>query len=235
MQLNMKKIVGTAVLLAASYSVIPSAYGKLKHRIDSRQIDKSEKTIYLTFDDGPSEYTDSLLDLLKEYQVKATFFVVAEFAREHQDTIKRMVKEGHTIGLHSLSHRSAMIQTPGYTKNEFDISVAIMNQMDIDVKYYRPPWGQVNICTFPNLEKHKLTEVLWDVMAEDWRGDSTIDEIVYKLLYRTKNGSVVCLHDGRGENCAPLRTIEALKTVIPIWKDEGYVFDTIEMRRVKSK
>ena len=65
-------------------------------------------------------------------------------------------------------------------------------------------------------------------MAEDWQGDTTTEIIVDKLLKRSRRGSIICLHDGRGKNEAPSRTIKALEKVIPIWKSEGYKFATME-------
>lgn len=73
-----------------------------------------------------------------------------------------------------------------------------------------------------------IRPMLWDVMAEDWRGDTTAAEIAYKLLTRTFDGAVICLHDGRGKNNAPSRTIAALRQVLPQWLEAGYCFQTVD-------
>lgn len=208
-----------------AYSFIPSNI--CKHRFFKREKDK-EKVIYLTFDDGPSSYTEKLLDLLKEYNVKATFFCVANFAKAFPNIIKRFKKEGHVIALHSLNHKNSMLQGPIATRNDLDKSIKIMKELGVNIKYYRPPWGDTNIYLLHKLKQEKLDLILWDVMAEDWEKATTSEIIADKLLKRVKNGSIICLHDGRGSNMAPKRTIEALRKVIPIFLEKGYIFKTID-------
>ncbi len=189
----------------------------------------ARKEIYLTFDDGPSPlYTPLLLDLLAEFAVKATFFVVGRFAEENPQIIARMVREGHQIGLHSLEHISAYLQPPGYPRQDFARSVEILKQQGITPRFYRPPWGHTRPCTRGLASRYGLQIVLWTVMAEDWKKSSSAEQIASRLLQRTKSGDIVCLHDGRGRDGAPGRTIEALRQVLPVWIEQGYTFPTIE-------
>lgn len=219
-------IILTIILLC--YSIMPTYLYKFQHKLRTKnKINK--KVLYLTFDDGPDEkYTSHLLDLLKKYNVKATFFMVATFAKENPTIVNRVKEEGHLIGIHSFEHKNALFQSKSYTSYDFEQSVKIMKELGVNLKYYRPPWGHFNIFTNYEMKKHNLDKVLWDVMAQDWRGNTTADKICDKLLRRSKNGSIICLHDGRGENDAPLRTIKALEKAIPIWKKEGYKFLTME-------
>ena len=117
--------------------------------------------------------------------------MVAEAAQGHPDIVKRMKKSGYSIGIHSLSHQSAMLFGPGRTKRDLKL-------------------------------------IFWDVMAQDWSAKETADSICNKILRRVFPGAVICLHDGRGENGAPGRTIEALKKAIPMLKAQGYEFRRIE-------
>ena len=147
-----------------------------------------------------------------------------------------MEQEGHTIGLHSLQHKSAMIQTPSYTRWDFAKSLEIMEDLGIAVQYYRPPWGHVNWFTLWQMNAYGLKKVLWDVMAEDWKEDTDIEKMQYILLKKAENGSIICLHDGRGDGPvqkeAPLRMIKTLEQTIPVWIEDGYQFKTIaEMER----
>ena len=90
------------LILIVSYSIVPTFYYKFRGTPIVNEVSEN-KFLSLTFDDGPDEkYTSTLLDLLKKYDIKATFFVVAKFAEKNPAIIKRMEKEGHTIGLHSL-------------------------------------------------------------------------------------------------------------------------------------
>lgn len=216
------------IIILLSYSIVPTYFYKVKYRLVEKRKSK-EKVLYLTFDDGPDEkYTAKLLDLLKKYNIKATFFVVASFARNNPQIIDRMKKENHCIGLHSFEHKNALFQSRGYTKYDFEESIKIMNDLGVNIKFYRPPWGHCNIFTSREIKKYNLKKVLWDVMAQDWQGNTTVEAITDKLLLRSKENSIICLHDGRGENEAPSRTIKALQKAIPIWKMNGYKFATME-------
>ena len=215
------------VVILLSYSILPTLLYKLNHKLFKKN--NKDKVLYLTFDDGPSKkYTYSLLDLLKKHNIRATFFVVATFAKENPEIINRMKKEGHVIGLHSLEHKNALIKGRLYTANDFKRSMEIMKELGVDVKYYRPPWGHFNINTALQIKKYKLKYVLWDVMAEDWKGNTSHQIIAQKLIRRSHSGDIICLHDGRGENEAPSRTIKALSISLQIWKNNGYKFMTME-------
>lgn len=217
------------VLLAAgSYAYLPTMALKLcRWRRARRRQDG--KVLYLTFDDGPDpQYTPALLDLLAQHDIHATFFVVGDAAQAHPHIIQRMQEEGHLIGLHSASHKSAYLLTPSHTRDDFDRGVKTMAGLGVPLLYFRPPWGVVNLASFRSIRYHRLKLALWDVMAQDWRGDITAQEIIRRLRRRCRNGSVICLHDGRGENGAPGRTIQALALLLPQWLEEGFQFQTLE-------
>lgn len=211
---------------ALSYSLLPTAICRGKALLPREQ--QNEKIIYLTFDDGPGEYTSLLLDLLKRHDVKASFFTVATAAEAHPDLIRRMKEEGHLIASHSLEHKNPLWQMPKKTELDFLLSAKIMDSLGVPLRYYRPPWGCFNLKTLLCLKGHGYEPVLWQVMAEDWRSDTTACEIGEKLLKRTKNGDIVCLHDGRGAIDSPLRTIGALEMVLPLWQKEGFRFLTVD-------
>lgn len=218
-------IAAAAALAAAAYSFLPSQVGKWKYLTDQGE---RQKNIYLTFDDGPGPHTGQLLDLLREYRIPAAFFVVGESAESYPELIIRMRDEGHLIGLHSLQHKSAMLQTPAQTRRDLEESLQILQKLGVNPRYYRPPWGHVNAETLRQLKKRGLTKVLWHVMAQDWLSDTTAEEIQYKLLKRTGRGDIICLHDGRGKNDAPARMLEALAATIPVWLAEGWQFRRLD-------
>lgn len=223
---------GLLILAFLIHSIFPTYYHKLKNPNIVRHTNQ-ENRIMLTFDDGPDErYTNHLLDVLAEHDVKATFFVVAKNAQENPAIIKRMQKEQHIIGLHSLEHKNAMLFSSRYTKKDFAESLSIMNNMGCKISFYRPPWGHTNLFSVHFMSKYNLNMILWDVMAEDWQEESTVQTISTKLMVRTKNNSIICLHDA-GENSggaidAPLKTIAALDKTIPLLKEKGFQFVTPE-------
>lgn len=228
-------VVGLIIVVALIFlihSIIPTYYNKLLNKdVLKNMTEKNE--IALTFDDGPDKrYTEKLLDVLKENDIKAMFFVVAKNAEKEPEIIKRMLRENHIVGLHSLEHKNAWLYSYNYAKKDFIESTDIMKNLGVDVNYYRPPWGHANIFSNQFVKKYNLKMTLWDVMAEDWSKDSTVEIIVNKLIDRTKENSIICLHDA-GENSggavgAPERTIEALKIAIPKLKASGFKFVTPE-------
>lgn len=207
------------------YDIIPTYIYKFKYIICRK---KSGNNIYLTFDDGPSEYTLELLDLLRKYNIKCSFFVVGEFAMEHKNIIDKMKEDGHLIGVHSYKHENAWFMGYKRIKEDFYNSICALKNMGIDVKYYRAPWGNINLFSLLNVKKFKLDMVFWNVMVEDWRSNTTSSIIKNKIIKRVSGGDIICLHDGRGKMEAPLRTIKALEKCIPILLEKGYKFRRID-------
>ena len=158
-----KKVIWIGLLGILGYGVIPSIWVRMKRLIFKKT---NGHTLYLTFDDGPDHfYTPQLLDLLKKYQVKATFFVVGRFALENHDLIKRIQQEGHLIGFHSYEHKNALWKTPSYMKKDFDKGIEVMKDLGINVRYYRPPWGLINWMTLVQLHRYRLRLIIWHLMA----------------------------------------------------------------------
>lgn len=218
------------------YRVIIWRYA-LRHILKEEKCNKEEgtnrnkldkKTIYLTFDDGPSIYTLELLELLKREKVKATFFVVGDLAKNNPNIIKKVIEHNHMVGLHSMNHKNALLMMPRETLKDMIDSFDVLYRQGVHIKLYRAPWGMFNLFSIIAVKKYNLKQVFWTVMAEDWKGDISYNEIEKRLYHRVRDGSVICLHDGRGKNDAPKRTIKALESLIPKWKEEGYNFETME-------
>ena len=209
-----------------SYSYLPTMVGKYRWRKGFEK--REDKEIMLTFDDGPdSLYTERVLDLLYKEDIRASFFVVTDFAKENKDILYRMKDEGHTIGIHSRNHRRIFFRGYRYTKEDLEKSLEDMNKLGIEIKYYRPPWGRINIFSDFILREHGIKKILWNVMAKDWSKNSSAKDIEERLLAQVKEGSIICLHDGRGKDKAPERMILALSRVIVDLKAEGYKFITV--------
>lgn len=213
----------TAVL---AYSIVPTYTAKIVHRVHRK---RGGKTLYLTFDDGPDLlYTPQLLRLLARYNIKASFFVVAQFAAQNPAIIQRMQDEGHLVGVHGLAHKNGMLQTPWQAYSDFREARQTMQHLGVNVQYFRPPWGHWNVVSACQMCRAGMKLMLWDVMAQDWSASETAKSIETKLLQRTTGGSIICLHDGRGKDDAPARTIAALRKTIPQWLKQGYRFDTVD-------
>lgn len=231
MNISKGKIGAACVLAGLSYSVIPTVIKRgtncLQFYRRKRHIQKQnpkEKNIYLTFDDGPGYYTEEILEILKRYDVKATFFMVSDFAKKYPEVVRRVQREGHAVGMHSRRHKNPMFESPLRSYRDLQQGYMDMQGLGAPVKMFRPPWGIVNMSVLFWQKQHGLTMHLWNVMTEDWRGDETAERIADKLMRRVKPGSIICLHDGRGKNNAPLRTAMALEIAIPKLEAQGYRF-----------
>lgn len=219
-------IIAIIALIFLIYSIIPTVKYKVYHK---RKKTISNDKLYLTFDDGPHPvYTAKLMDLLERYNVKASFFVVGEFAKNNPDIINRMKNDGHLICMHSLKHKNGFFQCPIDTKLDFEKSIKILEELNVQTKFFRPPWGHFNLATHSIMKEKNIQPLLWDVMVQDWKSNTNSIEIIEKLSERAKAGDIICLHDGRGKNEAPLKTIQALEVMIPVWLSKGYSFYTVD-------
>ena len=194
-----------------------------------KQLDETKKTLYLTFDDGiDSTFTPQLLDLLAQYKIKATFFIVAQTIEKNSAILKQMQDQGHCIALHSYEHRNQILQLPHQLLLDYKKSVALFNKHGITLQYFRAPWGHLSLVGYFLNQKYQLTNVFWNVIVQDWQKDTSPEIIYDKLLHKTSGNRVICLHDGRGKNNAPLKTISALQAIIPLWIEKGYQFEKVD-------
>ena len=184
--------------------------------------------LYLTFDDGMDpRYTPKLLDLMEKYGIHATFFILASTAKQYPELLQRMKLEGHTVGLHSLDHKNQILQLPHSLFRDFRKSMEQFSMRKTKPTYYRPPWGHVTPLGLWLCKRYDLKIVLWTVIIGDWSKKATVMDLCHRLRTKVNGSAVICLHDGRGSDNAPLRTIASLETMLPHWIEEGYTFETI--------
>ncbi|MCR5213092.1 MAG: polysaccharide deacetylase [Eubacterium sp.] len=204
--------------------------------IQESNIEKNGKTVYLTFDDGPSDHTDEILDILDEYGVKATFFVVEEDGR-HAKELKEIADRGHTIGIHSKSHIYSEIYADidSFKADVEGVHDWVLSVTGIDTRYYRFPGGSSN-----NVSQVSIGECIEYLKSEgyeyyDWNAMSkdaenyylTADELTENAMtfIRANEGdSIVLLHD-LDEHYT---SVESLPGLIEQLTQEGYSFDQID-------
>lgn len=131
------------------------------------------------------------------------------------------------MGLHSLNHHNQIIELPHRLWQDFRKSMEILSSLDAKPIYYRPPWGHVTPLGIWLCRRYHLQIVLWTVIIGDWSKNASVESLCQKLRTQAHDSAVICLHDGRGKNDAPLRTIAALEKMIPQWTKEGYAFETV--------
>lgn len=201
---------------------------------------KADREIALTFDDGPHPvYTPRLLDLLKAHGAHATFFLVGAHAEMHPDIVRRMHEEGHDIGIHNYVHRSNWVMGPIRVKRHVVRTGDIVERITgTRPKYYRPPWGIVNVFDFVGRGKPQI--VLWTALFGDWKLKVGAELLYGKIRSKLQPGAVLLLHD-RGDTFgadpdAPANTIAAVGRILEDGRREGLRFVGIsEMMRLTKE
>ena len=190
--------------------------------------DPSQKVLYLTFDAGyENGSTEKILDILKEQQVSAAFFLVGNYIEKNADLVRRMEAEGHIVGNHTMHHKdmSKLTDEAAFAKELQDLEALYQETVGKPMpKYYRPPQGIYSQDNLRLAQKLGYRTVFWSLAYVDWNNDSqpTREQAFKKLLPRTHPGAVILLHSTSKTNA------EILGELIEKWKAEGYRFGTLE-------
>ena len=196
----------------------PSVYRGSRHR----------PAIALTFDDGPSEGTSRLLDLLNRLGTPATFFVCGMNVRRLPQVLRDTAEAGHEIGNHSYSHPALYFRSKRFISEELGAAQSIIAETTGTApSLFRAPFGARWFGLREAQRRHNLLGVMWTVLGLDWKLPA--DLIARRVLARTGNGAIICLHDGRGVCDKPdIRpTLEAVERLIPALQSRGFRFETV--------
>ncbi|GAC1301900.1 MAG: hypothetical protein NVSMB19_10550 [Vulcanimicrobiaceae bacterium] len=164
----------------------------------------TQRDVALTFDDGPNPpYTDRILDVLHAERIPATFFVVGRAATAYPATIRRIVRDGHTLGNHTWDHPHLIVQTPAAMRAELErTDAALVKIVGRHTTLMRPPFGARDFAVMNEAQKLGYRVVMWSVpLPRDWEqpGDATIAR---RVTEKVAGGSIIVLHDGnRGKLC----------------------------------
>lgn len=216
-----------------------------QNKNSTRNLDYNEKTIYLTFDDGPEEpVTSDILNILKEKEVKATFFLIGNLVEKNPELVKRLNDEGHALGLHTFTHERNLIykNNNSFLEENLKTQKAIENIIDKKVFLLRFPFGSNN-------STYTLTKSMVELLHQnkfkiyDWTVDSTDglnpklspDSILRKSISKDPN-IVLLMHCGNANK----NSAKALPSIIDYFKNLGYSFkiideNTKEIYRLKNK
>jgi peptidoglycan/xylan/chitin deacetylase (PgdA/CDA1 family) len=188
----------------------------------------SRPSLALTFDDGPSESTPRLLEVLAAHQVPATFFMCGKNVRRCPSVAREVVAAGHEIGNHSDSHPHLHFRSPEFIFGELAVAQeTISTTTDASPRLFRPPYGVRWFGLRRAQERLGLLGVMWTVIGRDWRWPTK--KIAKLLIENARNGAIFCLHDGRTiERFPDIRaTLQAVEYIIPVLKDRGFQFETV--------
>lgn len=188
----------------------------------------SEKLIALTFDDGPDKnYTPLILDILKENEIKGTFFIIGKNAKENPEVLQRIAAEGHAIGNHTWDHINvAKAAPPELKKQLLSTSQLIHTLTGQKDTIMRAPFGALSENASSEINRLGYSIVQWDVDTRDWAGTES-GKIVSVVKAGTKSGSIILMHSAGGKGGKLDNTVAALPALIADLKQQGYQFITV--------
>ncbi|MFN7997213.1 MAG: polysaccharide deacetylase family protein [Bryobacteraceae bacterium] len=189
---------------------------------------KGHRAIALTFDDGPSEGTPGVLELLEKHRVPATFFQCGANVERLPEVARKVAAAGHEIGNHSHTHPLFCFRSPAFILQEFTrAQYAIRDVTGCSPKLLRAPFGARWFGFREAQRRLGLLGVMWTRIGYDW--SLKADKIVSRMLPGLTSGAILCLHDGRELRVNPdiRETLTAVGALIPILRDRGYEFETV--------
>ena len=187
------------------------------------EMPKGEKKLYLTFDDGPHPtITPQVLEILKKFNAKATFFCIGNNVNKYKETFELIKKEGHSVGNHTFNHeRGWKTKTSDYIKSVKEADALIQSPL------FRPPHGRIKssqIRTIKNLrilESQNLKIVAWTVISYDWDKSLSPEDCFNNVIKNSDDGSIIVFHDSEK---AVDNMIPALTKVLEYYTDKGFTF-----------
>ena len=184
------------------------------------RMDRNERSVYLTFDDGPIPCsTPFILDTLAEYNAKATFFMVGENVLRYHDLYNRIVEEGHQVGNHTFNHMGSL----KHWALTYGINIQKANEL-IHAHLFRPPHGWMRWSVYW-WQSRRYQIVMWDLVTRDYSKWMTAEDVLNNVKRYARNGSIITFHDST-------KSIDKLRYALPEalkWlKEQGYEFKTFE-------
>lgn len=193
-----------------------------------------QKTVALTFDDGPSPYTQGILDLLAKHQVRATFYLIGQNLEQFPAVARAAQAAGHTLANHSWDHQHFSGQTPqALWANLERTSDAFERLLGFRPRLYRPPYGEVSDGQVSLLAGLGIKTILWSIDTRDWNMPSVVSSDIVRTASVNAHGeAIVLMHDGGGVRS---NTVQALEAIILHYKAQGYRFVTVDQMIGVSK
>ncbi len=193
------------------------------------EMPKGEKKLYITFDDGPHPtITPQVLEILKKFNAKATFFCVGNNVKKYKETFELIKKEGHSVGSHTFNHeRGWKTKTKDYVNSVKEACNLIQSPL------FRPPHGRIKFSQITKLLKFESSRILnfrivaWTVISYDWDKSLTPDDCFNNVIKNADDGSIIVFHDSEK---AVNNMIPALNKVLEYYTDKGYTFEKLGMK-----
>ena len=187
-----------------------------------------EKTIYLTFDDGPTpKITDWVLDILKQYNAEATFFCIGKNIEQYPEIFQQIIEQGHTVANHTFNHEKGWkTNTKEYLQSILKTEKLLQKSKILTQKsqLFRPPYGKIKPSQTTLLLKNNYKIIMWSVLSGDFDATITTEKCLNNVINNTENGSIIVFHDS-------IKAFDKLQIVLPqvleYFSNKGYVFKKI--------
>jgi peptidoglycan/xylan/chitin deacetylase (PgdA/CDA1 family) len=215
-------LAAAGILFQISKSRTFQFFGEIVSRVET-----PERIVALTFDDGPTpEFTDTILAVLKEEDVKATFFLIGGELEKHLDDGKKIVAAGHEIGNHTYSHVRMILVTPSFVKDEIEKTDELIRAAGYQKPaHFRPPYGKKLFALPFYLAQANRKSITWDVEPETFPEVAANTEAITKyVLDNSQNGSIILLHVMYDPQ---KKSLNAVKPIIEGLKQKGFRFVTV--------
>ncbi len=192
-----------------------------KLALSKLQLDPNKPVIALTFDDGPSENTDSILDVLEQYGVRATFFVLGYKVEDHSEQIQRAINLNCEIGSHTWAHARYVDRSSAQLATDLQRTEdALWTVANYKPRLFRPPYGQLSTSIREGAKQLGYVMILWNVDTRDWEHRNA-EMVIDSALKDAKDGSIILFHDLYAS------TAEAIETIVPALIEQGYQLVTV--------
>ncbi|MCG6495416.1 polysaccharide deacetylase family protein [Kitasatospora sp. A2-31] len=186
------------------------------------ELDGQKRVVALTIDDGPDpRYTPTVLSLLEQYGIRATFFLVGENAAQHPDLVREIAARGHHIANHTWTHPDLRQLTEGKVRDELERTSDLLHRTTgRQPTWFRAPGGDWSSASLKVAADLGMRNMAWSVDPRDWARPGTV-VITDRVLKDVRPGAIVLNHDGGGDRS---QTVAALKAYLPVLIDSGYYF-----------
>ncbi len=214
-----------ALSLALSINGRASAevfFGYSTRKVPIYNVETDQKQVAITFDAAwGADKTQGILDILAEFDVKATFFLVGFWVEDYPEMVKAIDEAGCEIGTHSNTHPDMAKLDKSTMKSELEISISkIKNITNKEIELFRAPFGSYNNDLLNTAESLNLKTIQWDVDSLDWKGLSA-SQIANRVLPRVKNGSIILMHNNSDH------VLDAVRLLLTKLKVQGYKVSTV--------
>ncbi len=179
----------------------------------------NQKELFLTFDDGPHpDVTPAVLEILRKYQAKATFFCIGRNVERFPDVYKQIINEGHNTGNHTYSHLKGWITSNAEYYNDIELAGKLIHS-----GLFRPPYGKIKRTQLKYLRQF-YSIIMWDVMSNDYDHALSRERCVENVIKFTRPGSIIVFHDSEKSS---VNTLYALPKILDILGKQDYIFKSI--------